>query len=143
MGLQPWRGTYKTLHRKGGSTLLKRRKGSWKGYRKQRVLGFSLAEGLPGKKSLSHWTLPSLQGVRAPPSGGSTLFRRGFCLFLTQFSFSHFFRIFPQEFKVHDLASCPITFIQRLILALGSISTKKTKIFYSPGDYILVERDKK
>ena len=48
---------------------LLQRKGSWEGYTKQRVHGFSLAELLLGKKSLSCWALPSWQGMRAPLSG--------------------------------------------------------------------------
>ena len=59
-------------------TLLQRGKGSWEGYHKQRVHGFSLAESLPGKKrSLpSCWALLALQGMRAPPSGRPALLLR-------------------------------------------------------------------
>ena len=47
------------------------RKGSWEGYSRHRGHGFSLAELLLGKKSLSSssWALTSWQGMRAPLSG--------------------------------------------------------------------------
>ena len=60
-----------------------RKKKSWEDCSKQRVLSFSLAESLPGKKSRlssSCWVLLLSQGVRAPPSGLLTLFNWGFCL---------------------------------------------------------------
>ena len=45
-------------------------KGSGEGYSKQRALGFSLAESLPGKKrslSSSYWALLLLQGMTVSP----------------------------------------------------------------------------
>ena len=63
-------------------------KGGCQGYSEHRMLGFSLAESLPGKKSRlssSCWVLLLSQGVRAPPSGLLTLFNSNFCL-------SHFYK---------------------------------------------------
>ena len=51
-------------------------KGSGEGYSKQRALGFSLAESLPGKKrslSSSCWALLWSQSIRVPPSGFLTV----------------------------------------------------------------------
>lgn len=36
--------------------------------------GFSLAESLPEKESISYWALLIFQGVRAPPAGIPALF---------------------------------------------------------------------
>ena len=53
----------------------KQGKGSWKGYSKQRVHGFSLAEFNCQKSfSSSCWALLWPQNVRAPPSGFPALF---------------------------------------------------------------------
>ena len=59
-----------------------REKGTQEGYTKQKVLSFSVAKSLPGKKWLSSlWALLLLQGVRAPPSGFSSLFNLGlYCI---------------------------------------------------------------
>lgn len=56
--------------------------------------GFSLAESLRGRKSLSpsRWAGRSSQGVRAPPAGHAALFNGGFCL-------SHFFFFFYNIFN--------------------------------------------
>ena len=62
------------------------RKGSWEGYSKQRVHGFSLAESLSGKKrslSSSCWALLSSQSMGAPLPGLLILFHCGFCSFFT------------------------------------------------------------
>ena len=46
-------------------------RGSWEGYSKQRVPGFSLTEFLPGKKEFSFFLLGpvAVPGMRAPPFG--------------------------------------------------------------------------
>ena len=85
--LQPWQATCKCQHSKGRRMLIKRGR-EFAGATVNRVLGLSLAESLPGKKSSlssSCWVLLLSQGMRAPPSGLLTLFNWGFCL-------SHFYK---------------------------------------------------
>ena len=51
-----------------------REKGTQEGYTKQTVLSFSVAVFAREKNDSSLWALLLLQGVRAPPSGFSSLF---------------------------------------------------------------------
>ena len=51
-----------------------REKGTQEGYTKQIVLSFSVAVFAREKNDSSLWALLLLQGVRAPPSGFSSLF---------------------------------------------------------------------
>lgn len=75
LGSASMMSTWKSPHSKDRRTLLQRGKGSWKGYSKERVQGFSLAESLQRKKSRlsSCWALLTSQGMRAPPSGLLTI----------------------------------------------------------------------
>ena len=68
-GLQVWLATCKFSVWQGNSFI--EGKGSWEGCSKETVYGFSLAESLSERRSLSSssWTLVLLQGVSASPSG--------------------------------------------------------------------------
>ena len=81
--LQPWWAMCRSLHHKGRKMFLQGGKGSWEGYSKQVGQGFSLAQSLPGKKSLlsALWALLPSQDVRAPACL-PVLFHWGFCLLI-------------------------------------------------------------
>ena len=91
MQLPTWQGENALRERK--------KKKSWEDCSKWRVLSFSLAESLPGKKrspSSSCWAL-LLSQKGAPPSGLSTLFNWDFCLLFLSIS------PFDQDFSLKAL----------------------------------------